>query len=71
MIQNIETDRISLAPQHDTDRCYSRVRVALSSTFKQISDNWSHIGFSDETPKKERLFNGNFRSNRFQPRHLR
>ena len=33
--------------------CYSRVKVALSSTFEQISDSWSHIGLRDKTPKKE------------------
>ena len=57
--------------QHDTDRCYSRVKVALSSTFEQISDSWSHIGLSDEMPKKEQLFNGSFKSNGVQPRHLK
>ena len=57
--------------QHDTDKCCSRVKVALSSTFEQISDSWSHIGLSDKTPKKEQHFNGNFRSNIAQPRHLK
>ena len=57
--------------QHDTDRCYSCVKVALISTFEQISDSWSHMGLSDKTPKKEQLFNGNFRSNRFHPGHLK
>ena len=40
------------------------VQVALGSAFEQISDSWSHIGLSDKTPKKEQLFNGNFRSSR-------
>ena len=57
--------------QYDTERCYSRVKVTLSSTFEQISDSWSHIGLNDKTPKKYQLFNGNFRSNRVQPGHLK
>ena len=81
MIQNIETNRISLSTyrintEHDTDRCYTprcyiRVKEALSSAFEQISDSWSHIGISDKTLNKEELFNSNFRSSRDQPRHLK
>ena len=74
MIRNDETGRTSLTPTNTnqyTGRCHICVKIALNSTLKQISDSWGHFGLSDQAPKKEQLFNGNFGSNRVQPIHLK
>ena len=39
VLKQIVSHQHLINTQHDTDRCYSRVKVALSSTFEQISDS--------------------------------
>ena len=68
MIRNDETGHTSLTPTEQySGRCHICVKIALSSTLKQISDSRGHIWFSDQTPKKEQPFNGNFGRNRVHP----
>ena len=65
MIRNDEPGDTSLMQY--SDRRHICVKIALSSTLKQISDSLDHIGFSNQKPNKEQLFNGNLGSNRVQP----
>ena len=59
MIRNDETDRTSLTPhkkiEQHSGRFHICVKMALSSTLKQISNSRGHVGFNDETPNKEQL----------------
>ena len=47
MIQNVKQmvlHRRLADAQQNADKCYICVKIALSSTFEQISNSWSHIG---------------------------